>query len=326
MEFQTRVIEAPYERMPESMMNLYFSVQVYDVQLAARDALPQAITLNMDFAFGASPKGFHSGETSPEGETYRWTSGPASVDLPRIPAEIDAILSVRLGQDVPEALSAPVTLRFNGRIVAEAKLPRKFELMRWDIPKAWLSRQQSNRLTFDSSTHSPRQLGNNEDQRQLGIMVYGIKLQSKLPVSAANPFQLDLGSAADVLDAALAGFYGREVASYRWTDASAEVRLPVAVDTTRPLKLSLRAVKSCPDAAFRQWLSLSVDGTPTGKVELLGTGMDFRIYNFALPQRPLRTAGSVIQLTVEPAWNPAQAGHSADSRTLGCALDWIRIE
>jgi hypothetical protein len=325
-EFNTRVVEAPYERLPRSMIPLSYTLQVYNLELKKLMEPPKTVTLNMDFNFGFATKGFHAPETNPERETFRWTSGSASLELPPLKAE-RAILSLRLAQDFPEKLHpSPVGIRFNERLIAEPRLMPRLEVLRWEIGADLLNLHERNQLSFTSSTYSPAQLGNSEDQRELGIMVDGVKLQSAEPISTSNPLLLDLGSEGDALDADLAGFFGREPDSYRWTEAEAEVRLPVAVDTRTPLLLSLRAVKSCPDPGLRQWLSLSLDGAMLDKVELVGTGTQFLVYEFRLPQRPVPSGRSVIRLTVDPPWNPAQVGHSLDRRTLGCAVDWIRID
>jgi hypothetical protein len=155
-------------------------------------------------------------------------------------------------------------------------------------------------------------------------MVDGVKLETLSPISVTHPLLLNVGSEQDTLDADLSGFFSRNRDSYRWTGPQAEVKLTAPLDTTRPLRLVIRAVKSCPDALLRQWISVSVDGRVAGRTELLGTGMAFREYAFTV--QPEANSRRVIQITVEPPWNPAQAGNSADSRTLGCAIDWIRIE
>ncbi|HEU0005521.1 MAG TPA: hypothetical protein VFS12_05960, partial [Terriglobia bacterium] len=176
-----------------------------------------------------------------------------------------------------------------------------------------------------SAIHSPAEDGLSDDRRQLGLMVDGVKLETLTPISATRPFLLKVGGEQDTLDADLSGFFSRDRDSYRWTEPRAEARLTVPLDTTGPLRLVVRAVKSCPDASFRQWISVSVDGREAGRAELLGTGMEFREYAFTL-QPGTNSRRPVIQIAVQPPWNPAKAGGSADSRTLGCAIDWIRIE
>jgi hypothetical protein len=318
-------VEPAYDRLPAAMMDLKHGVQIYEVQPAAPVHPATAATLNMDFNFGFPTLGFHSVETTADGEAFRWTSGAASLVLPALEAIHDGVLSLSLAQDLPQPLASPARIYLNGHRVAERRLPRRFEVFRWPIPKAWLNLNDRNLIAFDSATSSPGENRLSEDRRQLGLMVDGVKLETLAPVSVAHPLLLNLGSEQDTLDADLAGFFSRDRDSYRWTEARAEVKLVAPLDRTRPLRLVIRAVKSLPDASLRQWISVSVDGREIGKTELLGTGMDFRDYRFTL-QSGANSPQPVIQITVQPTWNPAKSGSSVDSRTLGCAIDWIRIE
>jgi len=323
-EFMTRVVEPAYERIPERMLDLRYGLQIYEVKAAAPAPPPSAVTLNMDFNFGFPTRGFHAVETTADGEAFRWTSGSASLELPELLAVSGGLLSLSLAQDFPQPLASPARIYFNGHLVAERLLPRRFEVIRWPIPGAWLNLNGKNLVAFDSATHSPGENGLSDDRRQLGLMVDGVRLETLSPISATHPLLLNVGSEQDTLDADLSGFSSRDRDSYRWTEAHAEVKLTAPLDTTKPLRFVVRAVKSCPDASFRQWISVSVDGRPAGRAELVGTGMEFREYTFTL-QPGANSERPVIQIGVQPTWNPALAGSSADSRTLGCAIDWIRI-
>ena len=279
----------------------------------------------MDFNFGFPTRGFHAVETTADGEAFRWTSGAASLELPALEAANDGVLSLSLAQDFPQPLASPARIYFNGHLVAERRLPRQFEVVRWPIPRAWLNLNGKNIVAFDSATHSPGENRLGDDRRQLGLMVDGVKLATLTPISVTHPLLLKVGSEQATLDADLSGFFSRDRDSYRWTEAKAEVKLVAPLDRTRPLRLVIRAVKSSPDASLRQWMSVSVDGREIGRTELLGTGVEFREYPFTL-QPGTNSQQPVIQIAVQPTWNPAKAGGSADFRTLGCAIDWIRIE
>jgi hypothetical protein len=307
------------------MMDLKYGVQIYEVQPVASVQPVTAITLNMDFNFGFPTRGFHSVETTMDGEAFRWTSGVASVELPALRAAYDGLLSLSLAQDLPPGLASAARIHFNGNLVAERRLPQRFEVFRWPIPKAWLNQNGKNTISFDSAIHSSERDGSGIDLRSLGLMVDGVKLETLTPISANHPLLLNLGSEQDTLDATLAGFFSRDRDSYRWTEPEAQVKLVPPLDRTRPLRLVIRAVKSSPDASLRQWMSVSVDGRDVGRTELVGTGVEFREYPFTLPPGT-SSLQPVIQIAVQPTWNPAKAGGSVDSRTLGCAIDWIRIE
>ncbi|MCI0424116.1 MAG: hypothetical protein L0312_33715, partial [Acidobacteria bacterium] len=326
---KTRVVEPSYERFPQSMTGLQYHLQIYEVQPADPLPLPKAITLNMDYSFGHATHGFHSVETSADHEAFRWTSGLASLVLPEFSSVHDARLTLRLAQKSPAGVARPaVRILFNRQPLIERLLSERFEVIRCGIPKDRLNRSHTgeNGITFQSSASSLADRGFSEDRRQLGIMVEGIRLESLTPISTAAPFFVDLGNEADLLQVDLSGFYDRDRDSYRWTGPVAEVQLPAPLDSSRQLRLSLRAVKSCPDRAFRQWLAIEVDGQSVGKTELIGTGTEFKVYEFPLPQKRDSAAQPVVRLSVAPAWNPAQVGDSSDTRTLGCAIDWIRIE
>ncbi len=88
----------------------------------------------------------------------------------------------------------------------------------------------------------------------------------------------------------------------------------------------MRAVKSCPDPGFKQYLKITLNGSLLGERELVGTGDQFAVYDFPIGPLPPVSGVAVIGISVVPPWNPNQAGASADRRTLGCAMDWIRIE
>jgi hypothetical protein len=324
-EFKTRVVEPAYERLPATMMDLKYGVQIYEVQPVASVQPGTAVTLNMDFNFGFPTRGFHSVETSADGEAFRWTSGAASVELPALEAANDGVLSLSLAQDLPPGAPSSTRIHFSGHLVAERRLSQRFEVFRWPIPKTWLNQNGKNTISFDSTIHSSEPGRSSNDLRTLGLMVDGVKLETLTPISATHPWLLDLGSEQDILDATLGGFFSRDRDSYRWTEARAQVELIAPLDRTRPLRLVIRAVKSSPDASLRQWMSVSVDGREVGRTELVGTGVEFREYPFTL-QPGTNSQQPVIQIAVQPTWNPAKAGGSVDSRTLGCAIDWIRIE
>ena len=306
-------------------MDLKYGLQIYEVQPTALAPPASAATLNMDFNFGFPTRGFHAVEITADGEAFRWTSGSASLELPELTKASKAVLSLSLAQDFPPGLASAARIHINGHLVAERRLPRRFEVIRWPIPGAWLNLNGKNTVAFDSAIHSPAENGLSDDRRQLGLMVDVVKLETLTPISATNPFLLNVGSEQDTLDADLSGFFSRDRDSYRWTGAHAEMKLTAPLDLTRPRQLVVRAVKSCPDASLRQWISVSLNGRMAGRTELLGTEMEFREYTFMVGPEA-NSEQPVIQIAVEPTWNPAQAGASADSRTLGCAIDWIRIE
>ena len=158
-EFKTRVVEPVYERLPRRMMDLKYGVQIYEVQPIAPAPPPSAATLNMDFNFGSPTRGFHAVETTADGEAFRWTSGSASLEFPELTVTNEGVLSLSLAQDFPQPFASPARIHFNGHLVAERRLPRRFEVIRWPIPGAWLNLNGKNIVAFDSATHAPAETG-----------------------------------------------------------------------------------------------------------------------------------------------------------------------
>ena len=185
-EFKTRVVEPVYERLPAMMMDLKYGVQIYEVQSVAPVQAATAATLNMDFNFGFPTRGFHAVETTADGEAFRWTSGAASLELPALEAANDGVLSLSLAQDLPPALASAARIHFNGHLVAERRLPQRFEVFRWPIPKAWLNQNGKNTISFDSAIHSSEPGGSSNDLRTLGLMVDGVKLETLTPISVSH--------------------------------------------------------------------------------------------------------------------------------------------
>jgi hypothetical protein len=259
-------------------------------------------------------------------ETYRWTGASASIELPEIENSNDATLIVRLGQDLPEGVElGPAKILFNGKQIAEAEFRGKLHAVKYSIPRSLLNLQGANKVDFVSPTFSPASYGLSDDKRELGIMLDSLLLQSLRPISIANPYQVNLGSELGDVEGDLTGFYLRVADQYRWTEPVAKIRLPVPLENDEEMILSLRAVKSCPDPGFRQRMGISVDGREIGNAELIGVGDQFKVYQFPIPRNLPHSQMPSIEIRVDPPWIPKSSGQSVDWRTLGCALDWVRI-
>jgi hypothetical protein len=128
------------------------------------------------------------------------------------------------------------------------------------------------------------------------------------------------------IDGELTGFYLKGGDRYRWTRSVARIILPVPITGDEEMTLKLRAVKSSPDPASLQRLSVVLDGKPLGDAELTGTGDQFRVYDFPIPRGLGNKPLPAIEIRVDPPWTPVTSRVSADWRTLGCAIDWVRIE
>ncbi|MEW5975504.1 MAG: hypothetical protein AB1898_06825 [Acidobacteriota bacterium] len=320
-EVQLPIVEPTYESLPHRLTHIRFPVHVYEVQPRTE---PE-VSMTAQLGFGVRTEGFFPAEFNTDGEAYRWSREQAKVELPTVADSQDALLTLRLGRDIQGPLpDSRVRIAFNHVPLAEHDLTSRLEVASFRVPQSLLNREGLNRIEFSCRTFSPANGGGLEDTRSLGFMLAGLKLRSLQAVSTDNPFQIDLGSETDLLDAHLEGFFGREQGGYRWTAGTARLQLWTPL-SGEPLQISLRAVKSCPDPSIRQFLAVNLGDVPLGRAELTGTGDRFEVVTFDIPSTRLSHHPSVLSLTVDPPWNPSQAGLSKDSRTLGCGIDWIRI-
>ncbi len=325
-EFRTQLVESCYDRLPRIMEELRLALQTYSIQPLVELTSPSSVTVNIGFGFGFASDGFQRTELTSARETFRWTGPDAWLELPAMDPSADALLIMRLGQDLPEHLDlGPARVLLNGRLLAETSFRGKLHVVTYPVPRNFLNRGQKNLIEFHTRTFNPARQGLSDDKRELGIMLDSVRLQSRIAISSRNPYRVSLSSESGDVDGILSGFYWRGADLYRWTEPVARISLPVPISTDEELSLSIRAVKSCPDPERRQVLTVGLDGVEIGKAEFQGVGDQFRIYSFRIPQKMPRTSSPLIELRVDPAWTPKSAGESVDWRSLGCAVDWVRI-
>jgi hypothetical protein len=276
----------------------------------------ERVTFDMDFHFGIGNFGFYSAEAA-----------DSTIELPSIaPAgETTLLLCARL-ETSDEHRSSPVEVYLNDSLVGNCSFSSEPKVFRFSIPQRLINRQKGNRVRFRSSPFSPSTLGINSDRRNLEFILDYLKLGSLTQTEPVNSFSVDLGAASDVQQCILEGFYGRVDGSYRWTAPNATVTIPAPLALDAKESVRVRAVKSCPDPDFKQYLKVTLNGISLGERELVGTGDQFSIYDFPIGRLPHNSGATVIGIAVVPPWNPKQAVGSEDRRTLGCAMDWIRIE
>ncbi|PYV40353.1 MAG: hypothetical protein DMG06_20515, partial [Acidobacteria bacterium] len=325
--FHTKVVEPTYERIPRSMEDLRFTVQIYNVQKVVEARDPTSISLNLGYHFGFKAAGFYDTELTTDYEPCRWSSNESSIELPGLDGSQGATLFLRLRRQAPESVALlPIRISFNGNPVGESKPSSRFEVTKYNIPRALLNGKEPNRIEFSCSTFNPARLGSSDDFRELGFMLHSVNLQSEAPINASLPYWLDFGNETDAVDGELRGFYAKEPVSYRWIEPAAQVLVSRPLAAEPGLEITLRAVKSCPDPNLRQFLVLSVNGVDVGKKELLDRWDDFRIYNFSIPKEVPRLPSTVIRIRVDPPWIPKSTDYYTDDwRALGCGIDWLRI-
>lgn len=313
---RTSLTEQTYARLPHALENLQYVINIYDVKVSQeKDSLEQ-VTFDMDFHFGIGNYGFYSDEAA-----------DPTIELPGIaPAGAATLLICARLKPLDDRRSLSVEVYLNNSLAGSCEISSEPKVFRFPIPKRLVNGEKGNQVKFHSSLLSPSALGISTDQRHLGFILDYLKLGSLAPTEPVSGFSVDLGTASDVHRCILEGFYGRVDASYRWTAPKATVTIPAPLALNKGESLRVRAVKSCPDPGFKQYLKITLNGTSLGERELVGTGDQFSVYDFPIGQLTPISEAAVIGISVEPPWNPNQAGASADRRTLGCAIDWIKIE
>ena len=84
--FTSRLVERTYERLPEKMQKVHYSLQIYEVNPRPQGRPKPYQALNRHSSFGYASKGFYQAELGAGGNTFRWSRGDASVEMPEIDA------------------------------------------------------------------------------------------------------------------------------------------------------------------------------------------------------------------------------------------------
>ena len=181
--FSTELVEATFERLPDKMQEVHYSLQIYEVKPRPQGGPKAFQALNSHSSFGYASEGFHQAEFGEGGNAYRWSQGDASVELPAIDGSYPAVLIARLARpDMGAATESPVGVRLNGQDLGSLRLSPGFKDYMIPIGKSQLARGERNRVEFLSSSFNPSALRGWEDTRDLGFMLDCIKLQSLVPM------------------------------------------------------------------------------------------------------------------------------------------------
>lgn len=323
--FASSLVERTFERLPGKMQAVHYSLQIYEVKPRPQGGAKTYQALISHSNFGYASEGFHQSEFGADGNAYRWSRGDASVELSEIDGSYPAVLIARLARpDLGAATETPVRIRFNGQDLGEVELSPRFKDYKIPIGRSQLARGERNRVEFLSHSFNPSALGGREDARDLGFMLDCIKLQSLVPMGGARAYQVDFGAECDGTQRL--DFYPTEAGEYSWSGIAPSLVWPFPLDPLQNYRLVIRTVKSNPDPAFRQFLTVWVNGVKLDTRELIGVGDQFRNYAFPISPRAVDRQAPTIHIRVRPVWNPSLAGASLDYRNLGSAVQWIRIE
>ena len=325
--FSSQVVEQTYERLPKGMAGVHYRLQIYEVQPRPQGSSKPFSALNADSGFGYATTGFYGAESEAGGNTYRWSRGDASVELPEIDASQPAVLIARLARpSVGAATRTPIRVLLNGHDLGPIQLSRRFKDYNLPIAQSQLARGKSNLVEFLSDSFNPAASQAGADKRNLGFMLDCVRLKALMPVTGSNLYQVGFNFDTECSGIQVNDFYPPEGTGLSWTGLSPSLTFPMLIDTRQTYQVVLRAVKSNPDPEYRQFLTVWVNEVELETKEMIGTGDQFREYSFAIPPEALNSQPVMIRFQVRPTWNPSLAGESSDIRNLGCALQWIRIE
>ena len=323
--FASDLVEQTFERLPEKMQEVHYSLQIYEVKPRPQGGPKTYQALISHSNFGYASEGFHQSEFGEGGNAYRWSQGNASVEMSEIDGSYPAVLIARLARpDMGAATESPVSIRFNGQDLGAVQLSRRFKDYRIPIGRSQLARGERNRVEFLSRSFSPSALQGWEDTRDLGFMLDCVKLQSLVPMGGTRAYQVDFGAECDGTQRI--DFYPTEADGYSWAGIAPSLVWPIPLDPGQHYRLVIRTVKSNPDPEFRQFLTVWVNEVELDTRELIGVGDQFRNYAFPISPGALDRKTPKIRIRVRPTWNPSLAGVSPDYRNLGSAVQWIRIE
>lgn len=323
--FVTHLVERTFERLPEKMQAVHYSLQIYEVKPRPQGGPKAYQALISHSNFGYASEGFHQAEFGAGGNAYRWSQGDASLELSEIDGSYPAVLIARLARpDMGSATESPVRIRLNGQDLGEVRLSPGFKDYKLPIGRSQLARGERNRVEILSDSFNPSALRGWEDTRDLGFMLDCIKLQSLVPMGGTRAYQVDFGTECDGTQRI--DFHPTEADGYSWSGIAPSLVWPFPLDPGRKYRLVIRTVKSNPDPAFRQFLTVWVNGVKLDTRELIGVGTQFRNYAFPISPRALDRQAPTIHIRVRPVWNPSLARASLDYRNLGSAVQWIRIE
>jgi len=133
--------------------------------------------------------------------------------------------------------------------------------------------------------------------------------------------QVDIGGYDNLF--LLNGFFPKELIpnfpSFRWTGGKASLNIPVGENGK--IHLALRAARLVPPGFHQTPVSLALDGRTIGSFIPSEHWQIFHLNGTASPEKGI----SLLEITTQ-TFNPAQQHISPDTRNLGVALDWIRVE
>lgn len=165
-------LKATVDGAPSTVAAVDWYVDLYRLRRQAVDVPVDRLEMEAG-ELGYLLSGFYERETSPAGETYRWTDGAARL---RVPVEESARgLELRMAGPPPDVAPAAVSVVVDGVVAARWQQANGFDVRDVALPATaaadgWLD------VELRSDTWVPSAAGVSDDNRQLGVVVDWIQV------------------------------------------------------------------------------------------------------------------------------------------------------
>lgn len=280
------------------------------------------------------PVGWHAAEINAAGQMYQWTRAPQfSITVP-LPADADASIRFRIvASAAPDVLDS-LALAVNGDPVALTRQPEDSGALLFSglIPQASLAKNPgSTRLAFSTTrVVSPLALGAGEDSRPLGVAFNWLQIEPAPSPASLLIIEFDGDERAPLLET---GWHAPETSpdglTFRWTGGERAI-ISARLAADRDLRIRLRALyAAAPD--ILDSLTLWVNGDQIALVRAQENSGAVLISGL-IPKESLARSAGLARLEVRtarvasPQLHSRGSGTPDDRRSLGVALDWLRIE
>ena len=174
-------LEHSYEHFPTKVNRLLIPLTLYELDYAktveSSEVIPELVDVGAS-DYGSLVRGFHGKEQMPDGTTFRWTNGIGRVVLSRPSmGDLRLDLSVASGRP-PQAPLAKLSVWVNGVLVGEQTLAHDHTFETWNltVPEDYLPAASEVEIELRSDTWAPKDVGYNEDPRELGVMVDWVEI------------------------------------------------------------------------------------------------------------------------------------------------------
>ena len=172
---QVPIAERSTQHVPRQVVPLSYRFDLYSI-IPIQGSEGAGGSKGVEMGPGEYPYlrgGFYGWETMPDGTTFRWTNGMGRIVLPR-PSMGDLRLDLSVAGGCPSQVPlVQLSVWVNGVPVGERTLDYGYTFETWNltVPQGYLPATSEVEIELRSDTWVPKDVGYNEDPRELGVMV-----------------------------------------------------------------------------------------------------------------------------------------------------------